>query len=225
MLDMNKKAVKEAFRFTRFIPIPTLSTFNMLMSVCGSSQDSEGAFQVLLQHVEEADLKADCKLYTTLISTCAKSVHIFMSALIDVAGHAGKVDTAFEILQEARAKGTHVGIISYSSLMGACSNVCAGRWQKAVGLYGDIKNLNLNPTIPMMNALITSLCKLIPAASQQNTFLQNCDADQLQKATKILFEIKGMGLCPNTITYSFLAVASEKKDDLEAVTISHIGST
>ncbi|KAL6526030.1 hypothetical protein OROHE_015554 [Orobanche hederae] len=76
----------------------------------------------------------------------------------------------------------------------------AGRWQKALGLYGDIKNLNLKPTIPMMNALITSLC----------------DADQLQKATKTLFETKGMGLCPSTITYSVLAVASEKKDDLEA---------
>lgn len=48
---------------------------------------------------------------------------MFISALIDVAGHAGKVDAAFEILQEARAKRMHVGIISYSSLMGACSNV------------------------------------------------------------------------------------------------------
>lgn len=48
---------------------------------------------------------------------------MFISALIDVAGHAGKVDAAFEILQEARAKGMHVGIISYSSLMGACSKV------------------------------------------------------------------------------------------------------
>lgn len=50
-------------------------------------------------------------------------MQMFISALIDVAGHAGKVDAAFEILQEARAKGMHVGIISYSSLMGACSNV------------------------------------------------------------------------------------------------------
>lgn len=48
---------------------------------------------------------------------------MFISSLIDVAGHAGKVDAAFEILQEARAKGMHVGIISYSSLMGACSKV------------------------------------------------------------------------------------------------------
>lgn len=48
---------------------------------------------------------------------------MFISALIDVAGHAGKVDAAFEILQEARAKGMHIGIISYSSLMGACSKV------------------------------------------------------------------------------------------------------
>lgn len=40
-----------------------------------------GAFQVL-QHVKEVGLNTDCKLYTTLISTCAKS---------------GKVDTMFEV--------------------------------------------------------------------------------------------------------------------------------
>ena len=40
-----------------------------------------GAFEVLWL-VQEAGFKADCKLYTTLISTCAKS---------------GKVDTMFEV--------------------------------------------------------------------------------------------------------------------------------
>lgn len=38
----HKKAVKEAFRFCKLIPKPTLSTFNMLMSVCASSQDGDG---------------------------------------------------------------------------------------------------------------------------------------------------------------------------------------
>lgn len=77
----SQKAVKEAFRFTKLIPNPTLSTFNMLLSVCASSRDLERAFQVL-QFVRETGLKPDCKLYTTLISTCAK---------------AGKGDTMFEL--------------------------------------------------------------------------------------------------------------------------------
>ncbi|KAL0422842.1 UNVERIFIED_CONTAM: Pentatricopeptide repeat-containing protein MRL1, chloroplastic [Sesamum latifolium] len=375
----SQKAVKEAFRFTKLIPNPTLSTFNMLMSVCASSQDSEGAFQVL-QHVQEAGLRADCKLYTTLISTCAKSgkvdtmfkvfhdmvnagvepnVHtygalidgcakagqvakafgaygilrsknvkpdrvvfnalitacgqsgavdrafdvlaemraelqpidpdhvtigalmkacasadqvdrarevynmiheygirgtaelytiavnscshhgdwefacsvyddmikkgvapdeMFISALIDVAGHAGKVDAAFEILQEARAKGMHVGTISYSSLMGACSK--ARDWQKAVELYEGIKSMNLKPTVSMMNALITALFgdgrnELILVVFFVLIWSEG-DADQLQKAMETLSEMKDIGLCPNTITYSILLVASEKKDDLEA---------
>lgn len=38
----SQTAVKEAFRFTKLIPNPTLSTFNMLLSVCASSQDLEG---------------------------------------------------------------------------------------------------------------------------------------------------------------------------------------
>lgn len=40
----SKKAVKEAFCFTELIKKPALSTFNMLLSVCASSQDSEGNF-------------------------------------------------------------------------------------------------------------------------------------------------------------------------------------
>lgn len=51
-------------------------------------------------------------------------MQMFLSALIDVAGHAGKLDAAFGILHEARNRGIQVGTVSYSSLMGACSNVC-----------------------------------------------------------------------------------------------------
>lgn len=36
------KAVTEALRFTKLIKQPSLSTFNMLLSVCASSQDSDG---------------------------------------------------------------------------------------------------------------------------------------------------------------------------------------
>ncbi|XP_018841411.1 pentatricopeptide repeat-containing protein MRL1, chloroplastic isoform X2 [Juglans regia] len=370
LLDMNKvyhakffekcksqKAVNEAFRYTKLIPNPTLSTFNMLMSVCGSSQDSEGAFQVL-RLVQEARFKVDCKLYTTLISTCAKSgkvdlmfevfhemvnagvepnVHtygalidgcaragqvakafgaygimrsknvkpdrvvfnalitacgqsgavdrafdvlaemgaetqpidpdhitigaliracanagqvdraqevyemihqynikgtpevytiavnccsgdwgfacrvyddmtrkgvvpdeMFLSVLIDAAGHAGKLDAAFEILENARDQGINIGIVSYSSLMGACSK--AKNWQKALDLYEDLKSMKMRQTVSTVNALITALC----------------DGDQLQKAMEVLSDMKGLGLSPNCITYSILLVASEKKDDLDA---------
>lgn len=51
-------------------------------------------------------------------------MQMFLSALIDAAGHAGKLDAAFQILREARNQGVKVGTVSYSSLMGACSNVC-----------------------------------------------------------------------------------------------------
>nr|XP_043623607.1 pentatricopeptide repeat-containing protein MRL1, chloroplastic [Erigeron canadensis] len=354
----SQKAVKEAFRFFNLIPNPTLSTFNMLMSVCASSQDLDGAFEVV-QLLKKSGLRADCKLYTTLISTCAKSkkvdtmfkvfhemvniglepnVHtygalidgcakagqvakafgaygimrsknvkpdrivfnalisacgqsgavdrafdvlsemrsethpidpdhvtvgalmkacvsagqierareiygmieefkikgtpevytiavnscsgngdwefacsvfddmtkkgitpdeMFFSALIDVAGHAGKLDASFEILQEARNKGIDVGIITYSSLMGACSN--AKNWKKALELYEYVIRMRMKPAVSMMNALITALC----------------DGDELPKAVEILSEMKKLGLRPNSVTYSILLVASERKDDLD----------
>jgi pentatricopeptide repeat protein len=51
-------------------------------------------------------------------------MQMFLSALIDVAGHAKKLEAAFDILQEARKEGIQIGIMTYSSLMGACSKVC-----------------------------------------------------------------------------------------------------
>ncbi|KAI9114264.1 hypothetical protein K1719_014914 [Acacia pycnantha] len=42
------------------------------------------------------------------------------------------------------------------------------------------------------------------------------DGDRFHKAMEVLFEMKGLGLCPNNITYSIVIVASGKKDDLEA---------
>ncbi|KAL8543129.1 hypothetical protein ACS0TY_003861 [Phlomoides rotata] len=133
-----QKAVKVALRFTRLIPNPTLSTFNMLMSVCARSQDSEGAFQVL-QHVQEAGLKADCKLYTTLISTCAKS---------------GKVDTMFKVFHEMVNAGVEPNVHTYGALIDGCAK--AGQVAKAFGAYGILRSKNVEPDRVVFNALITA---------------------------------------------------------------------
>ncbi|XP_020088204.1 pentatricopeptide repeat-containing protein MRL1, chloroplastic [Ananas comosus] len=354
----SQKAVKEAIRFGKLIRNPTMSTFNMLLSVCASSQDFDGAFQVMLL-LKEAGLKPDCKLYTTLISTCAKSrkvdamfevfhemvnagvepnantygalidgcaragqlakafgaygimrskkvqpdrvifnalitacgesgaVHrafdvlaemmaepkpiepdhvtvgaliktciqggqvdrarevykmlnhynikgtsevytiavrscslnddlgfalkiyddmkrngvtpdeMFLSTIVDVAGHAGKVDAAFEIIQDAKRQGIRVGNMSYNSLMGACCN--AKNWKKALELYEEIKSSNILPTVSMLNALITSLC----------------DGGLIWKSVQVFNETKKLGVHPNDITYSVLIVACEKKGEAE----------
>lgn len=135
LLDMNKvyhvrffetckrqKAVREAFHYTKLIPNPTLSTFNMLMSVYASSQDSEGAFQVL-QLVQDAGLKVDCKLYTTLISTCAKS---------------GKVDAMFEVFHKMVNAGVEPNVHTYGALIDGCAR--AGQVAKAFGAYGIMRS-------------------------------------------------------------------------------------
>ncbi|XP_020551664.1 pentatricopeptide repeat-containing protein MRL1, chloroplastic [Sesamum indicum] len=134
----NQKAVKEAFRFTKLIPNPTLSTFNMLMSVCASSQDSEGAFQVL-QHVQEAGFRADCKLYTTLISTCAKS---------------GKVDTMFKVFHDMVNAGVQPNVHTYGALIDGCAK--AGQVAKAFGAYGILRSKDVKPDRVVFNALITA---------------------------------------------------------------------
>ncbi|KAL4302099.1 hypothetical protein GQ457_10G024430 [Hibiscus cannabinus] len=136
-----QKAVKEAFRFTKLISNPTLSTFNMLMSVCACSKDSEGAFQVL-RLVQEAGFQADCKLYTTLISTCAKS---------------GKVDTMFEVFHEMVNAGVEPNVNTYGALIDGCAR--AGQVAKAFGAYGIMRSKNVKPDRVVFNALITACGK------------------------------------------------------------------
>ncbi|KAI3844860.1 hypothetical protein MKW92_048540 [Papaver armeniacum] len=151
LLDMNKvyharffsccktqKAVKEAFRFTNLIQNPTISTFNMLMSVCASAQNSEGAFQVL-RLVKEAGMKADCKLYTTLISTCGKS---------------GKVDAMFEVFHEMVNAGIEPNVNTYGALIDGSAR--AGQVAKAFGAYGILRSKNVKPDRVVFNALITA---------------------------------------------------------------------
>lgn len=48
---------------------------------------------------------------------------VFFCALIDVAGHARKLDTAFAILREMKSTGISPGPSSYNTLMVVCSNV------------------------------------------------------------------------------------------------------
>ncbi|ESR36803.1 pentatricopeptide repeat-containing protein MRL1 [Citrus sinensis] len=134
----SQKAIKEAFCFFKLVPNPTLSTFNMLMSVCASSKDSEGAFQVL-RLVQEAGLKADCKLYTTLITTCAKS---------------GKVDAMFEVFHEMVNAGIEPNVHTYGALIDGCAK--AGQVAKAFGAYGIMRSKNVKPDRVVFNALITA---------------------------------------------------------------------
>uniref|UniRef100_A0A6M2FD78 PROP1-like PPR domain-containing protein n=1 Tax=Populus davidiana TaxID=266767 RepID=A0A6M2FD78_9ROSI len=151
LLDMNKvyhvkffklcrsqKAVKEAFRFCKLVQNPTLSTFNMLMSVCATSQNSAGAFEVL-QLAKAVGLKADCKLYTTLISTCAKS---------------GKVDAMFEVFHEMVNAGVEPNVHTYGALIDGCAR--AGQIAKAFGAYGIMRSKNVKPDRVVFNALITA---------------------------------------------------------------------
>ncbi|KAH0940698.1 hypothetical protein HID58_000335, partial [Brassica napus] len=137
-LCKKKRAVKEAFRFTKLIPNPTMSTFNMLMSVCASSQDIEGARGVL-QLVQENAMMADCKLYTTLISSCAKS---------------GKVDAMFEVFHQMANSGVEPNLHTFGALIDGCAR--AGQVAKAFGAYGILRSKNVKPDRVVFNALISA---------------------------------------------------------------------
>lgn len=86
------------------------------------------------------------------------------------------------------------------------------------------KNIYFNPCLSFLKLSTIDRDTLLSKNKKKNPFclwnqrMTYCskwnlfagDADQLQKATDILFEMKRQGLCPNTITYSILLIASAK---------------
>lgn len=132
------KAVKEAFRFTQLIERPSLSHFNMLLSVCALAKDLEGAYEVI-DNVEKAGLKADCMLYTTLISACAK---------------AGNIESIFQVFHRMVNKGIEPNLHTYGALIDGCAR--AGQVGKAFGVYGIMRSKILKPDQVIFNSLISA---------------------------------------------------------------------
>lgn len=191
--------------------LPDHVTVGALMKTCIQAGQAHRAREVY-KMLHDYDIKGTPEVYTIALRSCSltgdlgfalkiyedmnkigvKPDEMFLSALVDVAGHARRADAAFEIMKDARAKDLQVGTMAYSSLMGACCN--AKDWKKALQLYEEIKSVKVIPTVSMMNALITSLC----------------DGDQVSKAVDVLNEMYRFGLRPNEITYSVLFVACER---------------
>ncbi|XP_044968593.1 pentatricopeptide repeat-containing protein MRL1, chloroplastic isoform X1 [Hordeum vulgare subsp. vulgare] len=196
--------------------LPDHVTVGALMKTCIQAGQADRAREVY-KMLQEYSIKGTPEVYTIALRSCSltgdlgfalkiyedmnkigvQPDEMFLSALVDVAGHARRADAAFEIIKDVRAKGFHVGIMAYSSCMGACCN--AKDWKKALQLFEEIKAIKLIPTVPMMNALITSLC----------------DNDQVIKSAEVLNEIRELGVRPNEITYSVLCVACERNGEAQ----------
>lgn len=196
--------------------LPDHVTVGALMKTCIQAGQADRAREVY-KMLQEYNIKGTPEVYTIALRSCSltgdlgfalkiyedmnkigvQPDEMFLSALVDVAGHARRADAAFEIMKDARAKGYQVGTIAYSSLMGACCN--AKDWKKALQLFEEIKSIKLMPTVSMMNALITALC----------------DGDQVLKSFEVLSEMKRLGVCPNMITYSVLFVACERNAEAQ----------
>ncbi|CAM6108523.1 unnamed protein product [Calypogeia fissa] len=133
-----QNAVKEAFRFMRLLSRPTLSSYNMLLSVCRDARDVDGGLRVL-SAAENAGLKPDGILYTTLISTCAK---------------AGNVEIAFKVYHDMETAGLKPTIETYGAMIDGCAR--AGQIAKAFGVYGIMISKKLKPDHVIFNTLINA---------------------------------------------------------------------
>nr|CAB3494899.1 unnamed protein product [Digitaria exilis] len=139
--------------------LPDHVTVGVLMKTCIQADQADRAREVY-KMLPEYNIKGTPEVYTIALRSCSltgdlgfalkiyedmnkigvKPDEMFLSALVDVAGHARRADAAFEIMKDARAKGLHVGIIAYSSLMGACCNVL-----KAVNVLNEMNSLGVHP--------------------------------------------------------------------------------
>lgn len=133
-----RRALKEAFRFSRLVGRKSLRNYNMLLSVCAQSQDASAACRVL-EMVRNAGLQADCIFYTTLISACAK---------------AGRIDLMFKFLNEMETEGIDANVQTFGAMIDGCAR--AGDVPKAFGIYKKMLNQNVKPDRVIFNTLITA---------------------------------------------------------------------
>ncbi|KAF3448989.1 hypothetical protein FNV43_RR09713 [Rhamnella rubrinervis] len=160
--------------FAATFPVSSTKLLVVLFNACGQSGAVDRAFDVLSGVYtiaanccsETDDWEFACNVYDDMSRKGMIPDEMFLSALIDVAGHAGNLDDAFEILQEARNQGIHIGIMSYSSLMGACCSVCiteavkqksdGDQLQKAMEVLSEMKALGLCPNILTYSMLVVA---------------------------------------------------------------------
>eukprot|EP00850_Spirogloea_muscicola_P005250 SM000023S07706 [mRNA] locus=s23:1070850:1076326:- [translate_table: standard] len=136
-----RRAVTEAFRFMELISKPTLSTYNMLLSVCAEAEDVDGASRAF-SAAKRAGLRPDSILYTTLISTYARK---------------GKSDLAFKAFHEMEAAKVEANLNTFSSLIDGCGR--ARQIAKAFGVFGILLGKGLKPDKAVYNALITACAR------------------------------------------------------------------
>ncbi|XP_024542518.1 pentatricopeptide repeat-containing protein MRL1, chloroplastic [Selaginella moellendorffii] len=150
-LDMNKVyharfyqeckrqlAVEEAFRYTGLIKSPTLSTYNMLLSVCCNARDTNGAFGAFAA-LKRAGFKPDCMIYTTLISTCSKAL---------------KTDLVFQVYREMESVGVEANLLTYGAIIDGCART--GELAKAFGIYRIMLSKKIKPDRVIFNSLINA---------------------------------------------------------------------
>ncbi|CAN4112509.1 unnamed protein product [Withania somnifera] len=168
----SQKAVKEAFRFTKLIPNPTLSTFNMLLYVCASS----GMWSVFHEMVN-AGVEPNANTYGALIDGCAKAGQVakafgaygimrsknvkpdrvVFNALITACGQSGAVDRAFDVLSEMKAEARPIepDQVTIGALMKACAN--AGQVDRALEVYHMIDKCDIKGT-PEVYTIAVNCC-------------------------------------------------------------------
>ncbi|KAJ6928233.1 hypothetical protein NC651_012057 [Populus alba x Populus x berolinensis] len=159
---------------------PDHITVGALIKACTNAGQVDRA-QDVYNMVHKYNIKGTPEVYTIAINSCARLAigSLRASALIDVAGHAGKMDAAFEIIQEAKAKGAQLGIIPYSSLMGACCNSNVIVLQKylsetslALMVYRGTIAAGEKPTIELVSQVLG--CLQIPCdATLKNRHVEN----------------------------------------------------
>lgn len=133
-----RRALKEAFKFSRLVRRKSLRNFNMLLSVCAHAQDASSACRVL-DMVKMAGLQADCIFYTTLISACAK---------------ASRIDLMFKFFNEMEIQGIEANVQTFGAMIDGCAR--AGDVPKAFGIYKKMLNQEVEPDRVIFNTLITA---------------------------------------------------------------------
>ncbi|POO02483.1 Tetratricopeptide-like helical domain containing protein [Trema orientale] len=132
---------------------PNQITWSILIDICGSSGNVEGALKIL-RSMRETGIEPDVVAYTTVIKVCVESAN---------------VKVAFALFAEMKRNQIQPNLVTYNTLLRARSRYGSSREVKqCLAVYQDMRRAGYKPNDYYLKQLIEEWCEGVIQGNNQN---------------------------------------------------------
>ncbi|KAG6418978.1 hypothetical protein SASPL_121186 [Salvia splendens] len=186
--------------------LPDVVSFTSLLNAFGRSEQPWKAKEVF-DLMRKNNCKPNLVTYNALID--AYGSNGFLAEAVDLlpCGHCCQHVKIDSVLKAAKLRGIKLNTIAYNSAIGSYMNV--GEYEKALGLYRNMREKRVKPDSVTYNILISGCCKMSKYSEALEFLVEMRDMNiplskegQLVEAESMFNMLKEDGLQPDVIAYT-----------------------